>query len=51
MYTKKDKIYPTFVSKDNPNHEQKFILFMIPNGERWHYLSLKKLSALLIRLT
>ena len=27
MYTKNDKIYHAYVSKDNPNHERKLILF------------------------
>ena len=27
MYTKNDEIYPAYVSKDNPNHERKLILF------------------------
>ena len=38
-----------FVSKHNSNCEKQVILLMIPNGEvrRWHYLAVKKLSALL----
>ena len=40
-------IYPDYISKHNSNHGKKFILLMIPNGERWHYLVVKELSALL----
>ena len=47
LYVKKMNIYPVFISKHNSNHEQT-ILLMIPNGEGWRYLVLKKLSALLI---
>ena len=31
--------------------EKKVILLIIPNGEKWHYLALKKLSALLGGIT
>ena len=34
-------------SKNNSNREKQVILLMIPNGEKWHYLAVKKLSALL----
>ena len=44
---KKKKIYPAYVSKNNSNHEKQVILLMIPNGDKWHYLAVKKLSALL----
>ena len=30
---------------------KKVILLMIPNGEKWHYLAVKKLSALLRGIT
>ena len=43
---KKKKIYPTYVSKHNSNCEKEVILLMIPNGEEWHYLAVKKLLAL-----
>ena len=33
LYAKKEKIYPAYVSKHNPNWEKQVILFMIPNGE------------------
>ena len=44
---KNKKIYSAYVSKHNSNSEKQVILFMIPNGEKWHYLAVKKLSALL----
>ena len=43
----KRKIYPTYVSMNNSNREKQLIVLMIPNGEGWHYLAVKKLSALL----
>ena len=42
-----EKIYPAYVSKQNSKHEKQVILLMIPNGEKWHYVAVKKLSALL----
>ena len=47
FYTKKEKIYATYFSKHNSNREKQVILLMIPNGEGWDYLAVKKLSALL----
>ena len=55
LYAKKENIYPAYVSKHNSNREKQVILLMIPNGKgcqgksegRWHYLEVKKLSALL----
>ena len=47
LYAKKGKIYPAYVSKHNSNREKQVILLMIP----WHYLALKKLSALLRGIT
>ena len=53
---KKKKVCPAYVSKHNSNCEEQVILLMIPNGEkcetksegqRWHYLAVKKLSELL----
>ena len=43
----KRKKHPAFVSKHNLNREKQVILLIISNGEKWHYLSVKKLSALL----
>ena len=51
MYAKKGKIYPAYVWKHNWNRKKRVILLMIPNGEGWHYLAVKKLSALLRRIT
>ena len=47
MYAKKEKIYPANVSKHNSNREKQALLLMIPNREGWHYVAVKKLSALL----
>ena len=33
LYTKKEKIYPAYVSKHNSNREKQVILSTIPNGE------------------
>ena len=44
---KKKKEYSAYVSKHNSNCEKQVTLFMIPNGEKWHYLAVKELSALL----
>ena len=35
-----------YVSKHNSNRDKQVILLMISNGERWHYLAVKKFSAL-----
>ena len=51
LYAKKGKIYPAYVSKHNSNCKKRVIILMIPNGEGWHYLAVKKLSALLRRIT
>ena len=60
MYTKKENIYPAYVSKHNLNREKQVLLSMISNGEggvanskgqRWHFLAVKKLLALLIGIT
>ena len=51
LYAKKGKTYPAYVSKHNSNCEKQVIIFMIPNGEGWYYLAVKKLSTLLNRIT
>ena len=43
---KKKKIYPAYVSKHNSNCEKQVIFSMISNGEKYHYLAVKKLSTL-----
>ena len=40
MLKKKKIILVTF--QNNSNLEKQFILLMIPNEERWHYIALKK---------
>ena len=55
MYYKKEKKYPAYISKHNLNREKQVILLMVQNGVgcevksegQWHYLAVKKLSALL----
>ena len=44
---KNEYIYPLCNSKHNLNHENQILLLMIPNGEGWDYLAVKKLSVLL----
>ena len=51
MYVKKQKKYPAYISKHNSNRETLLIFLMIPNGEGWHYLAVKRLSALLREVT
>ena len=51
MYAKKEKVYPAYVSKYNSNCEKQVILLMISNGEKWHYLAVKEISALLRGIT
>ena len=52
LYAKKEKICPAYVSKYNSNCEKQVIFLMISNGEKlWHYLPVKKLSALLRGIT
>ena len=48
---KKKKTYPAYVPKHNSNREKQIILLMIPNVEGWHYLAVKKPSALLKGIT
>ena len=53
MYVKKRKciVYPSDVSKHSSNPIKTIFHLMIPNGEIWHYLAAKKLSALLRGIT
>ena len=51
MYAKKESIYPAYVSKHNSNRVKQVIYLMISYGEGWHYLGVRKLSALLIGIT
>ena len=47
---KKNK-YILLVSKHNSNCEKQIILLMVPIRGGWHYLAVKKLSALLSAIT
>ena len=51
MFGMLKKIYPAYVSKYNSNREKQVIFLMNLNGEGWHYLVIKKLSALLRGIT
>ena len=62
MYAKREKIYPDYISKHNSNCEKQVLLLTIPNGgpkvheaksegQRWCYLAIKKLLALLRGIT
>ena len=60
MYAKKEEIYPAYVLKHNWIHEEQVILSIISNGQKrktitegwlWHCLAVKKLSALLRKIT
>ena len=46
------KIIQAYISKRNSDRERKqVILLLITGGEKWHYLAVKSLSALLRRIT
>ena len=52
LYAKKEKIYPSYVSKHNSNYEKQVILLMISNRQKlWDFLVAKKLSTLLRGIT
>ena len=51
LYAKREETYPADVSKHNSNHEKQVILLMIPNGEGWYHLAVRKLLALLREIT
>ena len=46
-----EKIRHAYKSKYNLIRENQVILLMITNGEKWHYLAVKSLSALIIGIT
>ena len=53
LHMKEKEIYPGYIKKHNSTRHQ-IILLMIPNEEkerRWYYLAVKKISALLHRIT
>ena len=39
---KKEKINPTYISKDDSKHEKQVILLTIQDKEKLHYLEVKK---------
>ena len=47
LHVKKERANPASYSKHNSNREKNVILLMISNGEVRHYLTVKKLAALL----
>ena len=51
MYAEKEKIQPANVSKHNSKREKQVIHLVISDGKKWHYLAVKKLSALLRGIT
>ena len=48
---KNKKICPAYVSKYNSNRKKQVLFLIIPDRERWHCNEVKKLSALLRRIT
>ena len=46
-----EKIRHAYKSKHNLIHENQVILLMITDGEKWHYLAVKRLSALFRGIT
>ena len=52
MYpTKLEKISLANKTKHNLTREKQVILLMITDGEKWHYIAVKRLSALLRGVT
>ena len=49
LHMKEKDILPDFISKHNSAHEKTIILFMFTNKEKegWHYVAVRKMSALL----
>ena len=43
----KKEIRPAYISKYNHKRKNQVILLTITDGERWHYLAVRSLSALL----
>ena len=46
-----EEIIHAYKSKNNLKHENQVVLLMITDGEEWHYLDVKKLSALFRGIT
>ena len=53
LYIKEKEILPGHISQHNSTREKQLVLLMIPNEgkEGWHYLAVKKLSALIYGIT
>ena len=52
LYAKKEKIYSAYISKHNSIREKQVVPLMISNRDKqWHYLAVRKLSALLRGIT
>ena len=51
LYVKDIDICSAFTSKHKSDREKQIILLIIPNRGGWHYLAMKKLSALLRGIT
>ena len=48
---RKKEIYPAYASSHNSNHEEVILLMISKAEKQWHDLEVKKLSALLRRIT
>ena len=42
FFVKKEKTYPVYISKYNPNREKQVIAFIIPNGRKMALSSITK---------
>ena len=51
LCAKNEKVHPAYVLKHYSNREKQVLLLTAANGEGWHYLAVKKLSALLKGIT
>ena len=54
LYLKEKEILPVYISNHNSTRKKQIVLLMISNEEKegqWHYLAVKKLSALLPGIT
>ena len=51
LFVEKRKLYPACFSKYNSHREKTTIILRTLNGEKWHSLAVKKLSALFRGIT
>ena len=51
LYVKKEKIYLAYISNHNSNREKRVILLIFPKREKWLFLAVKNLPALLRGIT